>query len=528
MSKELDFLSKEAARCLVSRRDFLGRAAALGITAPVAANLLTGAARAAGPNKGGTLTMGLVGGSTTDSLDPALFAADMAAQFGKAWGETLVNVMPDGRLKGVLAESWEGLDGGRKWVFELRKGVEFHNGKTLTADDVVNTLQRHAGEATKSGALGIMRGIEAIEADGKNTVVVTMKQPNADTPFLMDDYHLIIQPGGGIDDPAAGIGTGAYKVEDADHGVRYLAVKNPNHWDPEVGHVDSLEILHIGDTTARMSALQSGRIHIMNRADPKTVDLLKRVPGISVKNVSGRGHYVFVMHCDTAPFDNADLRLALKYAIDREEMVERILKGYGSTGNDFPINAAYSLFADDIEQRAYDPEKAAHHYKKSGHSGKVVLRSSDAAFPGATDAAILFQAQAKRCGIDLEIKREPADGYWSNVWNNKPFCASYWGGRPTQDLMYATGYKSDADWNDTRFFDEAFDKTLLAARAELDEVKRKDMYREMSLKVRDEGGAIIPMFNDYIDAISDRVGGYINDPQGQTTNGFAAIRCWLA
>ena len=84
---------------------------------------------------------------------------------------------------------------------------------------------------------------------------------------------------------------------------------------------------------------------------------------------------------------------------------------------------------------------------------------------GAVDAAALFQQSCQAAGIPLEIKREPNDGYWSEVWNVQPFCCSYWGGRPVQDQMFSTAYLSSADWNDTRFFNEQFDQLLLAARA---------------------------------------------------------------
>lgn len=531
MSDELKYLSQQAARGLVSRRDFLGRAAALGVAAPFASSLLSSAVQAAGPKKGGDLVLGLQGGSATDSLDPATFASDMPTLFGKSWGETLTMTTPDGGVTGQLAESFEATDNNAKnWVFKLRQGISFHNGKELDANDVVKTLKRHSDDESKSGALGIMKGIADIKADGNSTVVITMKEGNADLPYLMSDYHLIIQPNGGVDAPDAGIGTGPYTVEVAEHGVRYVGKKFDGHWDDSVGHVDTIEILQINDPTARMSALQSGRIHMMNRADPKTVHLLKRLPNIKVESTSGRGHYVFIMHCNTAPFDNNDLRLALKYAIDREEMVKRILNGYGSVGNDFPINEAYPMFPTGIEQRSYDPDKAKHHYKKSGHSGKVLLRTSEVAFPGAVDASVLYQQQAAKAGIELEIKREPGDGYWSNVWNKQPFCASYWGGRPTQDQMYSTAYKSDADWNDTRFFRKDFDKLLTAARTELDENKRKDMYREMSVMVRDEGGVIVPMFNDFVDAMNEKVQGYVQDPSGPSplSNGYAPIRVWMA
>jgi len=283
----------------------------------------------------------------------------------------------------------------------------------------------------------------------------------------------------------------------------------------------------VNDATARLAALQSGQVHMINRVEPKVVDLIKRVPGVTVRNVSGRGHYVFIMHVNTPPFDNNHLRLALKLAINRQEMVDKILQGYGSVGNDFPINASYPLFPDDIPQREYDPEKAAFHYKKSGHSGSILLRTSDVAFPGAVDAAQLYQQHAKAAGIDIEVKREPGDGYWSEVWNKQPFSASYWSGRPVQDQMYSTAYLSTADWNDTKFFRPDFDKIIIAARAELDPVRRKALYREAALMVRDEGGLILPMFNDFIDATGPQVAGWVPDGNGGMMNDKALIKCWL-
>jgi peptide/nickel transport system substrate-binding protein len=249
---------------------------------------------------------------------------------------------------------------------------------------------------------------------------------------------------------------------------------------------------------------------------------------VTIRNYAGPGHYVFIMHCNTAPFDNNDLRMALKLAIDREEMVDKILRGYGSLGNDFPINSTYPLFSEDIEQRKFDPDKAAFHYKKSGHSGSVLLRTSDVAFPGAVDASQLYQQSAAKAGITIEVKREPGDGYWNEVWNKQPFCASYWGGRPTQDGMYSTAYYSKADWNDTRFFNEQFDQLLLQARGELDEAKRAQLYHDMAVLVRDDGGLILPMFNDFIDARTDQVMGWVPDPNSEMSNLAAPIRVWLA
>ncbi|MCC5973252.1 MAG: ABC transporter substrate-binding protein [Rubellimicrobium sp.] len=527
MNDELRYLLARTAQGKHSRRAFLGRAGALGLTAAAANSLLATAVRAAGPQKGGNLVIGLVGGESTNSLDPALAASQVPYTYLRTSGDTLVNTTPAGDIEMRLAESIEASDDARIWRFAIRQGVEFHNGKSLTAEDVLRTMQRHSDEDSQSGALGIMRDIETMRTDG-NVFEVTLRTPNADLPYLMTDYHLVIQPDGGFDNPADGIFTGPYKWVEDQPGVRHVLEKFENHWDSSLGHVNSVEILVINDATARNSALQSGQVALMNRVEPRTADFLARAPGVTIHSTPGRGHYVFIMHCDTAPFDNNDLRLALKYAIDREDMVDKILSGYGSVGNDMPINAAYPLFDETIPQREFDLDKARFHYEQSGHDGSpIVLRTSDVAFPGAVDAAQLFQQTAAQAGIPIEIRREPGDGYWSEVWNVQPFSASYWGGRPVQDQMYSTAYFSGADWNDTRFFNDRFDELLLAARAELDEVKRKAMYSEMGMIVRDEGGLICPMFNDFVDAQNETVEGWVTDPAGEMMAGFAAVKVWL-
>ncbi|HEY0125153.1 MAG TPA: ABC transporter substrate-binding protein, partial [Rhizobium sp.] len=394
----------------LSRREFMGRAMAAGMTLALADTLFTESAMAAEPKRGGHLKLGLEGGAATDSKDPAKFLSQFMFCVGRCWGDMLVESDPlTGAAVPALAESWEPSADATVWTLKIRKGVKFHDGKDLTVDDVIKTLQRHTDEKSESGALGVMKSIKSIEEKGGD-LVLTLTEGNADLPLLLSDYHLIIQPGGGIENPNAGIGTGPYKVASFEPGVRVTFEKNAEDWRSDRGYVDSVEIIVMNDATARIAALSSGQVHYINRVDPKTVSLLQRAPNIEILSTSGRGHYVFIMHCNTAPFDNNDLRLALKYAMDRENMVKSILGGYGKVGNDFPINETYALFPEDIEQRVYDPDKAAFHYKKSGHDGAVLLRTSDVAFPGAVDAAALYQESAKKAGISIEIKREPGDG----------------------------------------------------------------------------------------------------------------------
>ncbi|MCO4826447.1 MAG: twin-arginine translocation signal domain-containing protein, partial [Amylibacter sp.] len=186
MSNELKQLATKAAKGLVSRRDFLGRAGALGITAVGANAMLASAAKAAGPNKGGHLVQGIGGGESSNSLDPALTASSVPFGNLKHFGDLLVQIRPDGVLEPRLAESVEATSDAKTWTFKIRKGVEFHNGKTMTPDDVLKTMQRHSNEDATSGALGIMKGIESMKVDGDN-FSVTLTTPNADLPYLMSD-----------------------------------------------------------------------------------------------------------------------------------------------------------------------------------------------------------------------------------------------------------------------------------------------------------------------------------------------------
>lgn len=511
----------------IGRREFLGTAAAFGVLAAAATILPAGQARAQAPKRGGHLKLGLKGGAATDTLDPAGYSAGVAFVTGRTWGDTLVESHPEtGAAVPALAESWEASPDAVTWTFKIRKGVQFHDGRPMTIADIIATLKRHSDAGSKSGALGLLGSIKSIE-DKAGDLVVTLSEGNADLPLILSDYHLIIQPGGGVDDPNAAIGTGPYKVTSFEAGVRATFERNTNDWRDDRGFADSVEIIVMNDTTARVAALSSGQVHFISAVEPKTVELLKRAPTVEILQTAGKGFYSFLMHCDTAPFDNNDLRLALKYAVNRQEILDRVLSGYGTLGNDYPVNKAYALAPEGIEQRVYDPEKAAFHYKKSGHSGAIVLRTAEAAFPGAVDAGVLFQQSAREAGITLDVKREPDDGYWTNVWNVQPFCASYWGGRPTQDSRYSTSYVSNAEWNDTRFKRPDFDKLVLQARAELDETKRRELYQTMAIMVRDEGGLILPVFNDYLNACTKQVKGYVHDIGNDVSNGYVASRLWL-
>ena len=498
-------LRKLATKSGMTRRGFMQRALALGATTALATTLADQAFAEA--TQGGRFRCGLGHGATSDSLDPATFLDLYMQTVNAASRNNLTEIAQNGSLIPELAEGIDTADA-TTWKFSLRQGVAFHNGKTMDANDVVASLNHHRGEESKSAAKELLKPIVEMKADGANAVVITLSEGNADFPVVLSDYHLPIMPADGdAVDWQSGTGTGAYALESFEPGVRTTLKRNPNFFKSGFGHFDEVEIITIADVAARTNALTTGEIDAMDRVDLKTAHLLAQREGINIVETSGTQHFTFAMRCDTPPFDNVHVRLALKHAIDRDAIVRTILRGHGTLGNDHPISRSNRYHADNLEQRAYDPDKAMHHLKQAGMEGlSIDLSAADAAFAGAVDAAVLYKEHAAKAGININVVREPDDGYWSNVWMQKPYCAVYWGGRPTEDWMFSTAYAADAAWNDSFWKHDQFNQLLLAARSELDEAKRRGMYEEMQSIVRDDGGVLIPMFANYVMALSDKIG----------------------
>ncbi|RUV40649.1 peptide ABC transporter substrate-binding protein, partial [Mesorhizobium sp. M5C.F.Ca.IN.020.29.1.1] len=139
-----------------------------------------------------------------------------------------------------------------------------------------------------------------------------------------------------------------------------------NYWKSDAAWFDSFEALAIHDVTARTNALATGQIHAMERCDLKTIHLLERNKGLEIVSVAGTQHYSMPMLCDVAPFDNPDVRLAIKHAINRQQLLDTLLHGHGKLGNDHPIGSTNRFFAKNLPQREFDPDKARFHLKKAG------------------------------------------------------------------------------------------------------------------------------------------------------------------
>ena len=523
--KEISRLEQMLSQGRITRREFMARISALGLAAAVSPALLVNSARAEKPKKGGHFRLAIQGGATSDPADPALITSTMPQMMNYQSRNTLVEV--DNNMQPVpeLAESWEASPDAAKWVFKLRKGVEFHNGKTLDSKDVLFSIDRHRAKDSKSAAKPLLEDIIEIKAEDKYTVSFALKRGSADFPFLVSDYHLTIVPDGTTDFRDL-MGTGGYKLLQWEPGVKSLAKRNPNYFKSDRAHFDEVEIINVPDVNARTTAIITGQVDAINRCEKKTFKLLKKTPGVQAIESQGMKHYNFVMLCDVPPFNDVNVRLGLKYAIDREQFVKQILRGYGVEGNDHPVSPINRYHNNDLPQRTFDPEKAKFYLKKAGLSDHTFdLHVSDEGFPGAVDASMLYKESAKKAGITINPVQVPADGYWNNVWMKKPWCAVYWSGRPTEDWVFSTTYAENAPWNDSHWKNKRFNELLGEARAELDNDKRRQMYYEMQELCHNDGGTIVLAFVKDLEAVRDNVR-FGKRATNMDLDGWRAIERW--
>jgi peptide/nickel transport system substrate-binding protein len=494
-------------------------------SAAVAMSLFPGSkSRAATPTRGGHLRIGLGGGSSQDTVDPTAVLNDSQYLIQATSRSTLLFVEPDGSLKPNLAVKWEPSNDLTKWTFELRQGVTFHSGKPLTIEDVIVSINAHRGKDSTSPVKAYVDPITDVVAEGNNKVVISLSAPNVDFPSIFATSRLVIVPAkDGKADRETLDGTGVYVMKSFEPGQRMQFVRNENHWDKDnAGFFDSSEVIIINDAVARMNALRSGQVDVINQPDLKTLELLKRAGNITVDDIPSSRYYILGMMSDVHPFTDKNIRQALKYAIKRDEMVKKILFGHGTLGNDQPIDSSNKYFNPNLVQREFDPERSKYHLKQAGLDKVTIpLSVAEAAFTGAVAAGSLFAASSAEVGITLDVTREADDGYFENVWLKKPFTADYWTKQPSTDAQFTQAFSKESPWNETHFQNPHFTELLLKARATLDEAQRTAMYQEMQQLIHEESGAIIPMFANYVWATTNKV----KHGPVVATNDLDGLRC---
>jgi peptide/nickel transport system substrate-binding protein len=518
----------------MSRRNALQMLGLAGVAVAGAGSLFGTAGKlfadeeAASPGKGkpgGRIRVAGSTSSTADTLDPAKGSSstDYVRHYMFYNGLTRFDSHMVPQLE--LAERIETTDA-TLWVISLRKEVTFHNGKALTAADVVFSLLRHKDPITGSKVLPLASQFADVKAVGTHEVQIQLSGPNAELPSVLAVSHMLIVPEG-TSDFSQGIGTGPFKVKEFKPGVRSVGVRNSNYWKPGLPYLDEIEFIGIADESSRINALLSGDVHIVNEVNPRSTTRIKASARHRVIDSPSGNYTDLIIRQDQMPGKSPEFTQAMKLLLDREQIKSAIFRGYARVGNDHPIAPGARFFNADLPQRAYDPEQAKSLLKKAGmESISMPLMCSPAA-TGSVDIAVLLQQSAKEAGLKLNVNRLPSDGYWSNHWAKHPLSFGNINPRPNADMLFSQFFQSSAPWNESGWKNEQFDQLLIQARGETDEAKRGQMYADMQVLVHEHGGIGVPVFISNIDGADQRVKGYGANPLGGFMGYMFAEQIWL-
>jgi peptide/nickel transport system substrate-binding protein len=518
-----------AVRHGASRRDMLGLLGGLGIGAAFGGTLIGAAtsAHAQTAKKGGKIRVAGFGTSTADTLDPAKqsYSTDYCRCTMFYNGLTELDETMNPKL--ALAESIEN-DKATVWTIKLRKGVQFHNGKEMNAEDVVFTLKRHHDPATGSKAKALADLMKEIVATGTHEVKITLSGPNADFPVALGTFHFLIVPAG-TTDFNAGIGTGPFKCKEFTPGVRSIAVRNENYWKQGVGpYVDEIEFFGIPDVGARVNALLAGDVQFIGNVNPSAAKQILGAKGFEILETKSGNYTDLVMRLDGAPGNNPDFVLGMKLLMNRELIKRNIFQGYAEVANDQPVPPLNRFFASDIPQRKFNPDMAKSLLTKAGALSSPLQVVTSVAATGSVEMGLLLQQAAQGIGMKIDLKQVPADGYWSNYWMKVPVGYGNINPRPSADILLSLFFASTATWNESAWKNEKFDQHLSAARAETDDAKRKQMYRDMQLMIHEGSGIGIPVFISGLDAHVEKLKGLRPMGTGSMMGYSFGEHVWLA
>ncbi|MGD1868890.1 MAG: ABC transporter substrate-binding protein [Neomegalonema sp.] len=496
-----------------TRREALGWMTAAGLSAATATSIFGSAttAWANTPKRGGKLIMAVDVHGPDDQLDPANYKATVDYFRGRMFYGSLTRLKDDLSYEPELAEEVLSNADATEWTFKIRRGVEFHNGKTLTADDVIYSMNRHIGPDTVSTGATLVNMVTEWKKVNDYEVKAILSSPNSDLPIALGTFQFKIIPDGYTDFSSTTIGTGPYKVKEFAPGIRAVGVRNENYWD-DGAYLDEIEHFAIADPVARLNAFLTGDIDAMSNVPPKAIDAVANATGKGLWTLESGAYVNIAGRVDIAPSNNGHLIKALQHLQDRERMVRGVLKGQARLGNDQPIGPAYFDHCPDIPQRELDLDKAKWHFEKSGIGNSEVPITAAEVGPGVVEMATMTQREAAKIGMNVSVEKVTPDGYWSAIWKVVPFCVVRWNPRPTANIMLSLAYHSQAKWNESYWKNEQFDQILKDVLAVTDPAKRKQMYCDAQTLIHETGGSIMPAHLNYIDGAADYVKGRTHVP----------------
>jgi peptide/nickel transport system substrate-binding protein len=494
----------------IGRRTVLaGAAAAAGLAA--GSRLLSPLpAKAQEPRRGGRLRVGARGAGTDEVLDPHTSSGEVSIARNHNHFELLFDFGPDGAPYPVLAEEMTPNAEATVWKIRVRDGVLFHNGKPLTAADVVYSYRRiKEPGAGREGANDLaFVDPDNIRALDDTTVELTLNQPIGNLMDNLASRSLSIVPDGWTDF-ANPVGTGPFKFVSFTPGQRSLSARWDEYWRSGMPYLDELEFIAVDDNAARVNALLAGQIDVAGTLDYAQVAAVEAA-GFKILNSETGGFQANLMCITQPPFDDVRVRRAIRLLHDRQQLVDTIYFGYGVVGNDLGMRFD-PIYASEIPQMQYDPDQARSLLRAAGQEDLTLSIFTSTAFPGMLESATLLKEQARAAGVTINLNQMAADAYYGDTWLADPFKQTLWGQR-SQDLFILQALDSNAPYNETCWFRPEFDALTREARATVDATRRRELYVEAQKIMWEETGYAIWGHGNYIDGLGAKVAGFTPSP----------------
>lgn len=423
---------------------------------------------------------------------------------GDSPGQVMASVHSDYlfRLRGEesertpsLVEDYSYNEDRSEWSFKLREGVKFHHGTELTSKDLKYTVERIMDPDVGSPAKSLFSNVDKIEEEDRYTTKFYLTKTSPDFGLNFYDYNTSIVAHDfdyeeyGEQRPS---GTGAFKIKEYSPGEKMILEKNHDYFLPDVPYVDELHFVIVPEDATKRLMLQSGDVDILTNIELSTFNQLEQQSDIKGEYAIGGAFAPLSMRTDKPPFDDNQVRLAMKYATDRRFMLESVLSGFGDLGHDTPIAPAYKWYTD-LGLREQNIERAKSLLAQAGHGSglDVKLHYPSNVFP-CPDTALNLQQLAKPAGINLELEGATSDVYYSKYWKQANLKVAQWIHRENILGVLKQGYKSGASWNSAHYSNSKLDSEIEKASTTVEPEERQKHFTEIQRILREKGPAVIP------------------------------------
>jgi peptide/nickel transport system substrate-binding protein len=514
----------------VDRQEFLRRASVFGLGAGTIGLLLRymgedvafGAPSAVAQKRGGTLRVGVT--AFASSLEPYLLREAGSLALAGIPGEYLTFSNNALQVKPWLATSWKSNASLTTWTFQLRKGVKFHNGKTMTADDVVASFKQYLSESTSQIFSAIPKsllGPEGVVKTGPYTVQFRLKSPNNAFPYLVSQttYQAIIQPAAIAAKPgtwvASGmIGTGAFRLKSYTPNRRAELVRFPRYWGGNPP-LDGAILTYYEGTAPQVLALRGGQLDLCMQLSPQEAQPFRKNSRYRIFAAPTSAHRMFGLRTDRDPFRDARVRRAVALTLNRPDLIQRLLLGSGTLGNDSPFWSKFPSTDPSIKQRKQNLELARGLLQAAGQSN-LKFTITTWRFADLPDYAAAIQAAGRQAGMDIDLEVMSGDDYYgggadyanTTPWLNRPATITEYGARGVPNLFMTAAYESDGVWNAAHYKNAAFDAEAKRYLSSIDLKSQRAATKKMAGLLLRDTPVITSFFITYVTAGSSKVRNY--------------------